>query len=317
MGSPNRPLLLAAMNGLVVSQLCLADTQPEVYANTKDARRADLEQRLSSGNVLIEFEQIPKKRRTNDVCSVAKLTENTERNRYPDLLPYDDTRIQLRKFSKTNTKGYINASQIVLECGDLERQYIATQDPLPNTVEDFLNMIWENHVKIIVVLSDTSTVPWVNLSKGEVSGDGFTLRRENISKGPGYRIISFLISNKSEKHSRRKLWALHFEAWGEQGIPSDAGGFAQMIRELESFRLQFQQTPKEKVVIVCKTGSGRSGMLILYDFMALCLDHNQAVDVPRVLAHMRRQRMFMVQTVSQYRFVYATLVRHLNSSRLI
>lgn len=320
LGSPNRPLLLAAMNGLVLSNVCLVDVEPakpSVYANLKDARRADLEQRLSSGNVLIEFEQIPKKRHSNDMRSCAKLPENHERNRFSDVLPYDDTRIQLRKSSKNNPRGYINASQIVLECGDLERRYIAAQDPLPNTVEEFLQMIVENHVRVIVILSENSNVPWRNLPKGEISAGGFSLKRENTSKGPGYSIISFSISSKSEKISRRKVWALHYEAWEEQGIPSDPQGFMQMVRELESLRLQFQQNPKEKVVVVCKTGAGRSGMLILYDFMALCLDHNQAVDVPRVLAHMRRQRMFMVQTVSQYRFVYAALVRHLNSSRLI
>ncbi|XP_055332337.1 tyrosine-protein phosphatase non-receptor type 21-like [Paramacrobiotus metropolitanus] len=321
-GSPHRPLLLAAMNGLVLSNVCLAELPPDhaIYENLspKDARRADLEKRLSSGSVLIEFEQIPKKRRTNAVCNVARMPENAERNRYPDVLPYDDTRIQLRRFGKNNTKAYINASQIVLECGDLERQYIATQDPMPSTTEDLLNMLWDDHVRIAVVLSDATTVPWItHLTKADAQLGAFTLRRETITSSSGYRTLTFSLSNKQEKGTKRKMLALHYEAWAEQGIPADVDGFIQMVRELESYRRQFQGSVREKVAVICKTGCGRSGVLILLDFMALCVDHNQAVDVPRVLAHMRRQRMFMVQTVAQYRFVYAALVRHLNSSRLI
>ncbi len=43
----------------------------------------------------------------------------------------------------------------------------------------------------------------------------------------------------------------------------------------------------------------------------------QDVDVPTVLGQLRSQRMYLVQTVSQYTFVYKTLVQYLNSARLI
>ena len=40
-------------------------------------------------------------------------------------------------------------------------------------------------------------------------------------------------------------------------------------------------------------------------------------DVPSVLRSLRDQRMYLVQTVTQYSFVYKTLVAYLQSSRLI
>jgi len=43
----------------------------------------------------------------------------------------------------------------------------------------------------------------------------------------------------------------------------------------------------------------------------------QTVDVPSMLKVLRDQRMNMVQTVSQYSFVYQLLVLYLQSSRLI
>ncbi len=43
----------------------------------------------------------------------------------------------------------------------------------------------------------------------------------------------------------------------------------------------------------------------------------QVIDVAEVLKSMREQRMHMVQTMTQYSFVYQTLIEYLNSSRLI
>lgn len=43
----------------------------------------------------------------------------------------------------------------------------------------------------------------------------------------------------------------------------------------------------------------------------------QKVDVPVMLRHLREQRMFMIQTIAQYKFVYQVLIQFLQNSRLI
>ena len=43
----------------------------------------------------------------------------------------------------------------------------------------------------------------------------------------------------------------------------------------------------------------------------------QVVDVPKLINHLRQQRMLMVQTVAQYRLIYALLLTYLGRSRLI
>lgn len=63
----------------------------------------------------MEFESIPRKHPAG-VCSVAQLPESSDKNRYPDVLPYDNTRVELVPTKENNT-GYINASHVKVSSG--------------------------------------------------------------------------------------------------------------------------------------------------------------------------------------------------------
>ncbi|RXM33774.1 Tyrosine-protein phosphatase non-receptor type 18 [Acipenser ruthenus] len=70
--------------------------------------------------------------------------ENIKKNRYKDILPYDQTRVTL--LSDQGSSDYINASFI--KGATEKRCYIATQGPLSHTVVDIWRMIWQYKVKI-------------------------------------------------------------------------------------------------------------------------------------------------------------------------
>jgi len=69
-----------------------------------------LERKLSENALFKEFEETAKKI-SEYSCDVAKLPENSHRNRFRDVLPYDATRVKLNP-RKDNSSGYINASHI-------------------------------------------------------------------------------------------------------------------------------------------------------------------------------------------------------------
>ncbi|KAF2967992.1 hypothetical protein GQX73_g5572 [Xylaria multiplex] len=76
--------------------------------------------------------------------------EKGGKNRYKDILPFEHARVRL------NTAGaggcdYINASHI--QASRSHKRYIAAQGPLPATFEDFWSVVWDQDVRVVVMLT--------------------------------------------------------------------------------------------------------------------------------------------------------------------
>lgn len=72
---------------------------------------------MEMGELLKEYESIPK-RRLSGGCTIALLPESGDKNRFQDVLPYDDTRVELVPTKENNT-GYINASHIKVSYAEI------------------------------------------------------------------------------------------------------------------------------------------------------------------------------------------------------
>jgi tyrosine-protein phosphatase non-receptor type 11 len=77
--------------------------------------------------------------------------ENKCKNRFKTILPFDHTRVVLKN---NNGSDYINANYIKADDQlDFGKLYIATQGPLPNTVNDFWKMVNIEHCTIILMIT--------------------------------------------------------------------------------------------------------------------------------------------------------------------
>jgi protein tyrosine phosphatase/rhodanese-related sulfurtransferase len=79
--------------------------------------------------------------------------EKGVKNRYKDILPFEHARVKLQG-KPPGSCDYINASHI--QASRSNKRYIATQGPLPATFEDFWSVIWEQDVRVIVMLTAES-----------------------------------------------------------------------------------------------------------------------------------------------------------------
>ncbi|XP_075057075.1 tyrosine-protein phosphatase non-receptor type 14 [Mixophyes fleayi] len=325
-----RPLMLAALNGLSVSRIPVPeDSQDDTGIVPMDERCKALGRRLEEGMVFTEYEQIPK-RKADGVFTTAALPENLERNRVREVIPYEENRVELVP-TKENHTGYINASHIKVAVGDKEWHYIATQGPLPQTFHDFWQMVWEQGVNVIAMLTAEeedgrakSHRYWPKLGSRHNSATyGKFKVTTNFRTDSGCYATTGLKIKHLLSGQERTVWHLQFTDWPDHGCPEEVQGFLSYLEEIQSVRrhansmLDTSSHWNPPVLVHCSAGVGRTGVVILTELMMRCLEHNEKVEIPMMLKHLREQRMFMIQTIAQYQFVYQVLIQFLESSRLI
>lgn len=332
------PMLLAAMNGLA-GPTVKPDILENVHDNVmvekmdeppKDSRIQDLETKLVGGHVFQEFEQIVKKKPMANFAT-AMLAENMPRNRFKDVLPYEENRVRLGP-SKDNRTGYINASHVSVSIGEMHRFYIAAQGPMANTCFHFWQMIWENNTAIIVMLTDVVESGkekchpyWPQADDSRVTFKDFVVTRKTTCVSSTFTTCALQVQYLPTRVTRT-VYHLQYTDWPDHGCPMDIHGFLSFMEEIESVRrlvlseqslAQNRAVRNAPVVMHCTAGVGRSGVVILCDLLLFCLDHNHPIDVPQALTYIRYQRMLSVQTLAQYKFVYQVLIQYLKNSRLI
>ncbi|XP_055000518.1 tyrosine-protein phosphatase non-receptor type 14 [Sorex araneus] len=325
-----RPLMLAALNGLSVARVpgreeCRGSA-PRV---PMDERFRSLKKRLEEGLVFSEYEQIPKRKAGADF-STASLPENADRSRTREVLPYEENRVALPP-SKENSAGYINASHIRVVAGGAEWHYIATQGPLPHTCHEFWQMVWEQGANVIAMVTaeeeggrTKSHRYWPRLgSKHSAATYGKFKVTTKFRTDSGCYATTGLKVKHLLSGQERTVWHLQYTDWPDHGCPEDVQGFLAYLEEIQSVRrhtncmLEGSQPCPPPVVVHCSAGVGRTGVAILSELMIYCLEHNEQVEVPAMLRVLREQRVSMVQTAAQYRFVYQVLIQFLQNSRLI
>ncbi|XP_077442818.1 tyrosine-protein phosphatase non-receptor type 14-like isoform X2 [Stigmatopora argus] len=330
--SAKRPLMMAALNGLYVSRSpvpeCPAAEDGAKAATDERCKMLELKLEEEEG-VVTEFEQVPKKR-TDGALTTAALPENAERNRFRDVVPYEENRVELVP-NKENNTGYINASHIKVSIRGEEWHYIGTQGPLANTCADFWQMVWEQGVNVIAMVTaeeeggrPKSHRYWPKLgSKHNSATHGKFKVTTKFRTDSGCYATTGLKVKHLLSGQERTVWHLQYTDWPEQGCPEYVQGFLSYLEEIQSVRrhtnsmLDTSKSLNPPVVVHCSAGVGRTGVVILTELMISCLEHNEPVEIPTMLSGLRQQRMLMVQTISQYKFVYQVLIQFLKNSRLI
>ncbi|KAG9245124.1 phosphatase-like protein [Calycina marina] len=76
--------------------------------------------------------------------------EKGGKNRYNNIWPFEHSRVKLQGRPE-GTCDYVNASHI--KASRSNKRYIASQGPLPATFEDFWSVVWDQDIRVIVMLT--------------------------------------------------------------------------------------------------------------------------------------------------------------------
>uniref|UniRef100_A0A8D1HBG2 Tyrosine-protein phosphatase non-receptor type 13 n=1 Tax=Sus scrofa TaxID=9823 RepID=A0A8D1HBG2_PIG len=239
-----------------------------------------------------------------DQCLIGQTKENRRKNRYKNILPYDATRVPLG-----DEGGYINASFIKIPVGREEFVYIACQGPLPTTVGDFWQMIWEQKSTVIAMMTQEVEGEkikcqryWPNiLGKTTMVGDRLRLALVRMQQLKGF-VVRAMTLEDIQTGEVRHISHLNFTAWPDHDTPSQPDDLLTFISYM---RHVHRSGP---IITHCSAGIGRSGTLICIDVVLGLISQDLEFGISDVVRCMRLQRHGMVQTEDQYIFCYQVIL---------
>ncbi|KAM8806034.1 FERM and PDZ domain-containing protein 2 [Eudromia elegans] len=239
-----------------------------------------------------------------DDCRTGKAPENRDKNRYRDILPYDKTRVPLGE-----NNGYINASYIRMKVGDEEHFYILTQGPLPSTIADFWQMVWENESDVIAMMTKEVELGKVKCHRywPEPPHESIDLANFHLRLGScqilEYFIIRIIEVINKQTEEKRCISHLQFTTWPDHGTPTLA---EQLVKFICCMRKAHKTGP---VVAHCSAGIGRSGVLLCIEVLLSYIEKDLCFNIKQIVRDLRHQRFGMIQTKDQYLFCYEVVLK--------
>ncbi|XP_031700682.1 tyrosine-protein phosphatase non-receptor type 22 [Anarrhichthys ocellatus] len=238
----------------------------------------------------------------------AEKQENNKKNRYKDIVPFDHTRVKLTLTTAKNDSEYINASFIKGVSGS--SAYIATQGPLSHTVLDFLRMLWEYNITVVIMACREFEMGkkkceryWPQKQEQPFLCEPFTVYCDSEENKGDYmtRMLRVTYRNCS-----RTLKQLHYFNWPDHGVPDSIPPILDMLHEMRSY----QAHDDVPFCIHCSAGCGRTGVLCVIDYTWNLLKKQMITpdfNIYDLVQDMRTQRPSVVQTKEQYELVYRTI----------
>ncbi|XP_062841276.1 receptor-type tyrosine-protein phosphatase H [Trichomycterus rosablanca] len=242
-------------------------------------------------------------------CSVAVHPDNQRKNRFTNVLAYDSSRVKLSE-QYGEGSDYINANYMPGYGGNSE-QYIASQGPLPATVNDFWRMVWEQKSPAIVMLTRcieggrTKCEQYWPLDYTPCTYGSLHVTVQSEQKERSWTRREFLVRNMST-NKERTVTHFHFTAWPDHDVPKETDD----IMEFRGIVREHIQSSSftGPAVVHCSAGVGRTGTLIALDILLQQMNKEGSVSVYDCVHRMRLRRPLMVQTESQYVFLHQCIM---------
>lgn len=226
-----------------------------------------------------------KQKRNFQCFNTAFLPQNVNKNRFNNILPYDDNLLP---------GPYINASPIVVG----EKTYIATQAPMPSTFSDFYSMLIREDCSSIVCLTTSQLDDYwssICISSKEYYSQNLYTKSLILTE----RILRVTSEGKS-----KEVVMYHYQGWPDGRSPN--------FKEFCFFRNHVSKnSPSGNVVVHCSAGVGRTGTYIAIEKILdsvvtgeILLDKNNDLSIYSVTNQLRSLRYGSVSTHCQYIFIY-------------
>lgn len=208
-------------------------------------------------NLVKEFKDIQLHEKSH-IKSHKAFLDNINKCRYKDILCYDEYRFIL-KTEEADQSDFIHANYMgPSKCSP----FIATQGPLPDTINDFWRMIWQSKAHSIVMLCEIMENGkkkceqyWPTTPNDEMKLDSIVIKfidKQNVEKN----IVRSTLSLTKKGKKVRKIYHYQYFEWPDRGVPTNYNA---------CIRLMKRATKNLPTIVHCSAGIGRTGTVVCLD----------------------------------------------------
>lgn len=188
----------------------------------------------------------------------AKMVENTDLNRYKNILANDSSLVNL------NCGTYINANLVDID-SEVCRKTVLTQGPKANTCEHFFKLCIDYDITQIFMLCNfieknmAKCSPYFPLyTNKSIKYNDLTVKCIKFEKKPHYDVRELEILHEAEAKTKR-ITHFHISIWPDFGVLSPQIFYPMATEFMQFFDVKSENNP----LIHCSAGVGRSGVLAM------------------------------------------------------
>lgn len=210
-------------------------------------------------------------------------------NRYSNVRSYAYNSVKLKNGT------VLNASRIKYD----NKEWIVTQGPLDQTIQDFWKMVEENDIESIIMLTDfyedyqEKCAEYLPKTGEPIKLDGINIIFDKEEDKNNIRITAIKLTYPGT-NKMKKIKHIQYRGWPDMGSPN-----------IEIFHNNMKIIDYEvigKTIVHCSAGIGRSGMYLFIKIVDMMKEEMNLETVKNIIEILRSQRVGMVQTWKQLDF---------------